>query len=354
MDDEIPTVNVFDGIDVSNMEPGRTASLLENYFYTDRSVTRATRDFIPRGDDVVCACNPRTGDALLIRILRLIMARDDEEYQLVRAEPTNSTQVPWIESRFVDGDLELLQKPQPGSRRIFKTHMAHQGLNVGSKNAPLYISLLRHPVDVRLSFFRYVRDCHRVGGNQPAFESVYCPDDFVEVSVTTGQILPHAKILTYEHTILDWFQTSQKNPRVLTLFYERLVTHPKEGIRALAEFTECAIDAARIDDIVSLVSNEQLLPGGLGSRENRVSFSEENGLEYSWDSCERMKKKWKRALESVQLPPKTYANYEEFYFKETSEEYPWPKEYPPKPLKNGPLDKFGRDVEARAKKCVIS
>jgi len=329
------------------------ASMVENYFYTPRSVTRASRDFLPRNDDIILATNPRTGDALVLRILRLINARDDEEFDDV-AKIVVSDSVPWIESRFVDGDPEILNSEQPGSRRIFKTHMAAQGLNVrGKKHSPLFVTVARHPVDVRISWFNYLRDCYRYGGNETKhrFESVFTPDDFVDVTATTAQINPLAKILTLEHIMVDWYLESKKNKRVFQVFYEQLITDPKKIIKDLSEFLDAQLTPARVDRITALVKAEGLLPD-LSQRERADTVSEGNGMRFSWYSYQKMVDKWHRALESAQAPKDFGQTYEEFYHQAVGEKYPFPKVYPPKPPGKGPLDKIGRDIEGAAKKAT--
>ena len=234
------------------------ASIVENYFYTDRSVTRASREFSPRSEDVILATNPRTGDKAVLRIIRLLNTRDEEEFDQV-ARVVNSDSVPWIESRFVDGDPELLNAEQPGTRRIFKTHMAAQGLNVkGKKKCPLFVTIARHPVDVRVSWYNYIRDCYRVGGNDARtnFEATFQPDDFVDVTATTAQINPLAKILTLEHIMVDWYLESKKNRRVFQVFYEQLVTDPTRVIKELADFLETKPTSERIGKIAALVIKE--------------------------------------------------------------------------------------------------
>jgi len=330
---------------------------VENYFYTPRSVTRASRDFLPRKDDVIVATNPCTGDILLLRIIRLINARDDEEFEEV-AKVAASDSVPWIESRFVDGDPEILNADQPGSRRIFKTHMAAQGLNVkGRKKSPLFVTCARHPVDVRLSWFNYIRDCYRVGGNEQRtrFEVVFKPDSFVDVTATTAQINPLAKILTLEHIMLDWYLESKKNKKVFQVFYEQLITEPKRIIQDLSVFLDAHLTPERVDRIVKIVEKERLIPNTSADSRDE-SISEYNGMRFDWYSYQKMLEKWNRALESAEAPRDFGKTYEEFYLQATGEQYPFPKIYPPKPPGKGPLDKIGRDiggVAEKATKCCI-
>jgi len=350
--DELPDENIFQKIDISTMEPGRVASIVENYFYTDRSVTRAAREFSPKSDDVILATNPRTGDKALLRIIRLVNARDDEEFEQV-VKIVDSDCVPWIESRFVDGDPELLNAEQPGSRRIFKTHMAAQGLNVkGKKKCPLFVTIARHPVDVRVSWFNYIRDCYRVGGNDSRvrFEETFTPDDFVDVTSTTAQINPLAKILTLEHIMVDWYLESKKNKRVFQVFYEQLITEPHKIIKDLSVFLEAKLTDARIERIVSLLFKEGLIPDQ--SRDRADTVAESNGMRFSWYGYQKMEEKWRRALESAQAPADFGKSYEDFYHQAVGDPYPYPKVYPPKPPGKGPLDKIGRDIESAAKKAT--
>ena len=350
--DELPEENIFPNMNITTMEAGRVASIVENYFYTDRSVTRAAREFSPRSDDIILATNPRTGDKALLRILRLINARDDAEFSEV-ARVVDSDKIPWIESRFVDGDPEILNAEQPGTRRIFKTHMAAQGLNVkGKKKCPLFVTIARHPVDVRVSWFNYIRDCYRVGRNDARvnFEAIFTPDDFVDVTATTAQINPLAKILTLEHIMVDWYLESKKNQRVFQVFYEQLIVEPTLVIRELAEFLEAKLTPGRIEKIAEIIVKEGLIPDSERGRADSVS--ELNGLRFSWEACQKMNEKWLRALESAQAPADFGKTYEDFYYQAVGFKYPFPKTYPPKPPGKGPLDKIGRDLDSARKKAA--
>lgn len=371
--DEIPDENVFVGSDVARMEPGRIASLVESFFYTPRSVTRAVRDFVPRKEDVILASNPRTGDRAVLRAMRLINARDDEEFEEVCRVPSNDS-VPWIESRFVDGSPEVLNADQPGSRRLFKSHMAHRSEMLSHKNAPRFVTTARHPVDFRMSWFRYMCQCYdTLNPTGPRFDEMFKPDDFTEVTATNAQIMPQAKILTYEHIMLEWIKASKRSPRVYVVIYERFVVDTRTVLEELSEFMEAALPAGRAERISSLLRDEGLLPPlpragtslnkyGDGfavhessRRKDRAeTLSENNAMEFSWDSIQRMKEKWRRALESTQSTPKDLGkDYEELYTKLTGLSFPFSKVYPPRPLKNGPLDKVGRAIQEQFAKCVV-
>ena len=220
----------------------------------------------------------------------------------------------------------------------------------------MFVTIARHPVDVRVSWYKYLRDCYRVGGNDAKvnFEATFTPDDFVDVTATTAQINPLAKILTLEHIMIDWYLESKKNKRVFQVFYEQLLMSPKKVITELSEFLEASLTPARVDRIASIIIKEGLVPEMTRDRADTVT--EYNGMKFSWDSYQKMIDKWNRALESSQAPVDFGKTYEEFYHKATGEPYPFPKVYPPKPPGKGPLDKLGRDIGSVAKKatkCVI-
>lgn len=346
--DELPDTDVFSTCSLSKMEPQRVAGVVENYFYTPRSVTRATRDFIPRATDVILATNPKTGDAVVLRMLRLVNCKTREEFDEM-AKIKSSDQVPWIESRFVDGDPEVLNSDQPGLHRLFKTHTAAQGLSVKRKNAPLFVTIARHPLDVRVAWFKHIHDCYRVGGNdnRANFAAIFTLDDWVDVTPSSAQINPLAKILTLEHIMIDWYLESKKNKRVFQIYFEQLVTDPKPVVRELGEFLGTSLSEERIDQIVKIIQREYL----------DALIDETTGYMYGYYACERIFDRWRRALESTQAPADFGKSYEDFYYQATGTVYPFPKTYPTKPPGKGPLDKVGRNLEAAAKtagsKCVV-
>lgn len=332
------------------MEPGRVASVLENYFYNPRSITRATREFTARSDDVIVACNPATGDLLLLRLVQMLNALKDEgEFNQVMKDSEHAG-TPWIESKFVDGNPDILNADQPlGYHRVFKTHMAAQGLNTSRKGAPLYVTCARHPVDVRVSWFDYLKRCHELGASSGKLKFIdrYKIDDFVDCTATTAQINPLAKILTLEHIMLDWFAESQRNRRVFQVFYENLITEPRSVISELGTFMSIppsALTQAKLEMIAKKILEE--VPKW------DPHTSADNGEKFTYASSIRMRDAWNRALESSMTTKGQRGNgtYEQFYTTATGLPFPFPKTYAKKPPGKGPLDKVGRDI---AEKCVL-
>lgn len=340
---------MFASVDIGHMEPGRVASVLENYFYSPRSLTRATREFQAKQDDVIVACNPATGDQVLLRLVQLLNALGDESlFQEILRNPEYAN-TPWIESKFVDGSPEVLGADQPGFHRLFKTHVAAQGLNTTRKGAPLYVTCARHPVDVRVAWYDYLKRCHEFGGKERklAFTARYKLDDFVDCTATTAQINPLAKILTLEHIMLDWYAESQRNRRVFVVFYEYLMTEPQIVISDLGTFMNIPpsiLTQARLDQLAKIVLEE------IPKWDAHTNSS--NGQLFSYASSIKMRDAWNRALESSMTSKDQRGNgtYDQLYTKALGVPYPFPKTYVGKPPGKGPLDKIGRDIQA---KCVI-
>ncbi len=379
-ENEIPDRPIFAGVDIKNIEAGRLAAMVDNEFYTSQSVTRAINVFVPREDDILMAVNPRTGDDLLLRLLSLINARDDEEFNVVVDQ--SESKVPWIESVYVNGDLEKINADQPGSRRIFKTHMTHQTERLQRKNPPYLITMLRHPLDVRVSWYKHLRECYRQCGGSGGgnfFEQTYTYDAFVDVPATTSHVMPQAKILTYEHTVLEWYKLAEKYPKkVLALFYEDVIRNPKTTIEKISTFLDAHIAPARLESILKVLTTEELVfpisdestflfvSGGVARSGSDVSASTsktsavggtgraraetvsgQNAYLYSeYRSLEKMWEAWKRATETVKWLKDAPSTYEDLFRMGTGLTYPFPKTYPPKPIKTGPLQRM-------VSKCVI-
>lgn len=62
IDDEIPLDKIFENKrkeQVLVVDAARYSSYIDNYFYSDSSLTRIERAFQPTKDDVIFASNPR-------------------------------------------------------------------------------------------------------------------------------------------------------------------------------------------------------------------------------------------------------------------------------------------------------
>lgn len=72
--------------------------------------------------------------------------------------------------------------------------------------------------------------------------------------------MPHAKILTYEHSIMEWFLLGEKYDNVHVIFYEQLLDEPELVLKELANFLKCETSEKRVNTIVEKLVSDGLLP----------------------------------------------------------------------------------------------
>lgn len=135
--------------------------------------------------------------------------------------------MPWLEHGLAGLRAD---EPQRGRFRIFKSHLKLQQARAMLDACPdaLYITCMRAPHDVSLSFFQHMRGvwARRCNGGDPApFGAAYDPSMFALADLPGG----------YEANLLDWIALADR-PNVLIVWYEEMLCDPLATLRRLASF----------------------------------------------------------------------------------------------------------------------
>lgn len=239
----VPKRNVFSGQDGFCKSAERASILVENYLLTG-ILTRGLQ-FKPRENDIILVSSPACGQEMLGRVIAALVA--DSPNELITHFRTEDWTVPWIESRYFDsaqGDSINECNYFSTSRRVLRTQMAHSMLNpmrtATSQNNTKYVCLIRHPLDLRAAYFKYIRECYLVddGAEEPDFsfdEFFPLADEFVSVPLGLCE-LGQQSADSYEQFVLDWVNRAKPANQVHVVFYEALVHSPKQEVERLAQF----------------------------------------------------------------------------------------------------------------------
>jgi len=180
--------------------------------------------FEGRDDDVFICTYIKAGTTWVQQICHLLR-NGGEQGDLSYAQST-----PWLEA--VTSPI-LSQWEAPGhtietinalpSPRFFKTHANIQDLPKGNSD-PKVIYVCRNPKDVLVSMLNHAKDkpCFNYNGN---FSHML--QFFMEGKCENGSWFKH---------VLDWFNASKSNPKILFLHYEQMMDDPAVAITQIAEF----------------------------------------------------------------------------------------------------------------------
>lgn len=182
--------------------------------------------------------------------------------------PSNMTSfeddVPFVESKLLDlpHKKKQLHGPQEGRAfPIYKTHMS--GLVADQKillqKGAKWISLFRDPIDLRLSFFRYIEEIYEQDrtDDQPKFEEVFTVEDFVPVPITTVRY-GTANDQNVEQSFGHWY-TMRERENLLLVCYEELVHKPGNVLKKLAKFLDVELSDEAFNQIMSHVDVDRLV-----------------------------------------------------------------------------------------------
>jgi len=260
---------VFLGMSLQTLTPKRIASLIERSSMTHESIVRAL-DWTPRDSDVIIASPPQCGQLLVSKMVRMLLARDDDEMEMASSSSTLL-----LESRETDLDA-LIHDQATGMRRVFRTYLSQEALqNKMTSSHAKTVIIIRHPRDLREMWFTYLRSCTIAGMSQALrcsqyevafdFDERFNPEDFANVPVTLIQPLSTEPLeeYTYEdnmHRCIEW---ANNNSNVMLLFLEELLASPEVVLDKLAGFLEVTLEPAKADEILLSTTAMNLLSADL-------------------------------------------------------------------------------------------
>ena len=233
--------------------------------------------FRPKAKDVVTLTTPKTGQTWLLAQLRMLSIGkvSIDENQLAFNMTGSGDGVPWLEH---SASGKLVDHPQPGRFRVFKSHLKLQQAREMVLASPdaRFITCLRCPHDVCLSFFNHIRAmwakrCN--GGDASPFDAAYDASMFALAGLPAD----------YERNLLEWVELRHM-PNVLVMWYEEMVADPLAAMRQLAAFVQVELSPEleasilKTTDYQSMAASPafvNVFPGGGKYGRGRASLSAE-------------------------------------------------------------------------------
>ena len=179
----------------------------------------------PRASDVIITPFGKSGTTWTQQIFHTLRTRGDMDFDDI------SRVVPWIETSVGLGiDINAEQRANP---RGFKSHLARDKLPRGAK----YINVIRHPMDVAFSMFKFMEGWYIEPGT-------IAPETFVAASADASY---------YEH-FLSWWN-HRDDDDVLYLVYEHMKNDAEGVIRQIAGFSGIPLD----DELLAITLEQSSL-----------------------------------------------------------------------------------------------
>eukprot|EP00730_Choanoeca_flexa_P006127 TRINITY_DN12088_c0_g1_i2.p2 TRINITY_DN12088_c0_g1~~TRINITY_DN12088_c0_g1_i2.p2 ORF type:complete len:317 (+),score=60.91 TRINITY_DN12088_c0_g1_i2:2270-3220(+) len=173
--------------------------------------------FQPRSDDVFVVTTPKAGTTWMQQICHQLRTRGSMEFDEI------SQVTPWIElAHDLDQDLNADQVAKP---RVFKTHCWYNHVPKGGK----YIVVVRNPVDVAYSFFKFFRGWYFQPGE------VDLRSFLNEFWLSRGIPDNEMQNASYHHHLLSWYE-HRKDSNVLWVFFEDMKQDLEGTVRRVVAF----------------------------------------------------------------------------------------------------------------------
>jgi hypothetical protein len=186
--------------------------------------TSASRErglnYHPRSTDVMIATYPKCGTTWLQQILHALRTRGDMAFSEI------TQVVPWLEMADALGMDPRAEQVSPP--RMFKTHLSWEDIPKGAR----YIHMTRDPRDALVSHFHFMQGWFFETGSVDI--DSFAATRFLTKSLRAGG---------YWAYLSSWWP-HRDDDNVLFLTYEDLHEDPRAGIRRIADFIGCQMDAA--------------------------------------------------------------------------------------------------------------
>lgn len=207
---------------------------------TDEGRLKGLRDFKPRARDVLIVTTPKAGTTWAQQIVHQLRTRCEgsisEDFEEI------SEVIPFLETAY-DLGMDVNNSKQDEFElfpRAFKTHAWYPHCPKGAR----YIYVIREPLDVVVSFFKFFEGWFFQPGElslEEFAESFWLRrgapglDDWM----TNASVWDH---------LLSWWPLRHE-PNVLFLFYEDLLADLRGQVLRVAKFLEISPDGALIDKV---------------------------------------------------------------------------------------------------------
>lgn len=198
------------------------------------------KDYVPTKNDIIVACNSRSGTHWMMQIALQIAHLGQAEYDYIYDI------VPWPD--FLPGaavKLTAPPHPSPTGYRVIKTHLPAQyvPLNDNAK----YISVIRDPKAVLVSLYYFMPQAFSFLGLQAGTQD-YWVEKFLKNQVPGGWWA--------EHTA-SWWAIRDK-PNVEVIIFNDLKADPQGEIDRIAEFLEVELNADQRQQVIEKSSFEYM------------------------------------------------------------------------------------------------
>lgn len=263
--------------------------------FDPEGIARSIASYDPRPTDVIITPYGKSGTTWTQQMFHTLRTRGDMDFDDI------SRVVPWIEmADLLEMDINAEQRANP---RGFKSHLEWEKLPRGAK----YINVIRNPLDVAYSAFRFMEGWFVEPGTIPA-----------EVFIGA-----RAKDAPYHKHFVSWWH-HRNDEDVLYLVYEHMKQDHEGVIRKIADFAGIELDDEllaitlehssiefmkthkdRFDDAMLRAKSEEYLPSGSDSAKVRVGMVGEFSLPD--DIVEMYDGLWKQHVE----PETGFGNYQD-------------------------------------------
>eukprot|EP00045_Choanoeca_perplexa_P010333 m.104366 g.104366 ORF g.104366 m.104366 type:complete len:315 (-) comp15239_c0_seq1:1414-2358(-) len=194
--------------------------------------------FVPKDSDIFVVTTPKAGTTWMQQICHQLRTAGSMDFDEI------SEVTPWIElAHDLDQDLNATQVAEP---RVFKTHCWYDHVPKGGK----YIVVVRNPVDVAYSFFKFFRGWYFQPGE------VDLRSFLNEFWLSRGTPASEMQNASYHHHLLSWY-SHRHDPNVLWVFFEDM----KQDLASTVK---------RVDAFLGLDSNESTL--ALATEQSSFAF----------------------------------------------------------------------------------
>ena len=258
--------SVFKGREARLMSPQQILKLMDESMYSNESMMRGTR-FKPKDGDVMVCSPPQSGVGHVMAMIDVIRT----EGAVVDAKGLRKKvkdQVPWIEHRRHDGKaFEDMLDPQEGLFRMFRTTMTAHSLEGRIELHPKtkFIAVLRDPLDLRLSWFRYLQEEYEAETHDPAkkaqFGEIFTADHFALEPIAMLRCSTRKKEDSqdedYENNVVGWWQL-RTHPNVLIVFYEEMLHDAGRFARRIAHFLDVHMSDELQRSVVESVTTDKM------------------------------------------------------------------------------------------------
>lgn len=189
--------------------------------FDERLVREALR-YEPRSGDVILATFPKTGTTWCQYLIWGIHNLDAVEAgSLPTVEDMLKKEFPYIE--LLGTQSTIAERDPP---RFMKSHLPPEVIH-RPLSAAKYVSCLRNPFDVAVSYFHMRYGRRHLTGLPPDYGFDHFLEEMLTGGLVGGDHFQHSR---------SWYERGKKHDNVLVFFYEELKEQPSKIVFQLAEF----------------------------------------------------------------------------------------------------------------------